>query len=1054
MKKINKLVILASSLSVFSLASSCNQTASRENDKNKVEKETISTINLIFKNIDNNEVILNKQISKTDLENKNLIEYFNNNNYESANKINFNEKSIVFYLKKINKTELKITFNGKVYKYSVKNDLIEIQNQLQKFKLEHNIDSNFSINMQEENNYIIERKVDQNTYLTLRDIDTNNDLFSIKLVNSDLSNIDIKKFIPNNFDLVSTNLELTLNKDNIINVKSKTFVDITIIYNDVNHLINNVENKDGIIQEKISIFMNENNLTPNNYDVIKISDNKFRITPKEKITILTFIDQNNKVITTIEKTTYGSETFDFKGFIPKKYELVNKDTIINFGEKNRIQLSLISEENNSIDETEDGNAVDEVDENNGEEDNTPSHVEEEFETIVNFAKKSPELVINGTLTSEDFDSIVSRYETNTTDTYRKMIYKDINTFGFTKTLGWLTSFNFNPEISEMINFNLGNDDEEEYIVFSNVDKIEKSGTYKGGTFFNFELDKENRTIDIIGKFTLIQNNNITKQSDLFRFKIAAESIENVDNTGGDSKIDNNENVEQTQTIDQKYNKLLELIKQENFKIFEPTLSEQDYEQFSKRYAGGKTETYRRMYYKDIDVFGFTKTIGQTSSVKFNNQIKDFISKNLANEQNEYIVFSNVDQIENRGTYSGGTFFNFEVNTSEQTVKFVGKFCLVKDNKIVQSSDTIEVILNLNNNLTDDSTNNNSTETTLEKNNDESLDSKSTTEERTNNTFRIGHWNVLNYGIDQANFKSDGIAKIISHANMDIVGLTEINANRESSVNFIVDKLNEINPGAAYKFYVQPIEEASLNSQPTQVEQIAIIYKSSIFEPTSFSNGKIGDSFNPEVENYIDPSIKQHYVRTPYGMKFLNKLTNKNITVVYNHLDSPGAKTKAGEISVSKTKDPKKLVKGDSQGSFELTEAYGLINVMNYFDQIDGESSLLFGGDTNIKLNNIQVFKPMFDNGYLSVYGDSEEKHKTSLGRSNLWSQPYDKIFIKEAQSTNFITEQENPEIQFKYDIYAAINAKIITDFKNNDGDISSKANSISDHTLTWVDWEN
>lgn len=49
---------------------------------------------------------------------------------------------------------------------------------------------------------------------------------------------------------------------------------------------------------------------------------------------------------------------------------------------------------------------------------------------------------------------------------------------------------------------------------------------------------------------------------------------------------------------------------------------------------------------------------------------------------------------------------------------------------------------------------------------------------------------------------------------------------------------------------------------------------------------------------------------------------------------------------------------------------------------------------------------------------------------------------------------KNPELEFKYDIYAAINAKIITEFKNNEDVIIKKARSISDHTLTWVDWEN
>ncbi|QDY88639.1 MnuA family membrane nuclease [Mycoplasma anserisalpingitidis] len=1054
MKKISKLVILTSSLSIFSLAASCNFSANNENEmkneegENKTKEIVDTTINLIFKNVDNDEIILSKKIEKGELNNKNLADYFNDSSFESTNKIVFNENEITLYFKKINKVDLEIIFNNVSYKFNIQNTYDKIQNTLESFKIEHNIDSSFLVYKRSENTYIIEKKVDQNTYLTLRDFETNKDLFSIKLFKNELDFNDISQFIPQNWELASEDFTLELNKENIVKVKKKTYVDLTIIYNDKNYLINKVENKEEIIKEKLHIFMLENKISTKNFEIVKESNNVIKINPITKRTSLVFVDEKNQIIKIIEKVTYGLETFDYKVFTPDNYELKDENIEIIFGQVNEIKVLKINESENNVNKTDETNNTNETvdSEDDKEEVNEISYIEEQFDKVLNFAKNSPNLVIQGKLTKEDFESIVQRYDTNTTETYRKMIYKDTGTFGFTKTIGSINSLSFNSEISEFIEFNLGNNDEDDYITFANVDQLEKNGTYKGGSYFNFEVDKENKTLEIIGKFTLVNAGQITKQSDLFKFVIQTEkSEENVEviNEATDEK--------QNESIDDKFNKILELMKESNFSVFDKNLSEEDYQQLLGRFKKGSTATYRRIYYKDTDVFGFTKTIGNTSSIKFNNQIKDFISKNLLNDQGEYIAFSNIDQIETKGTYQGGTYFNFEVNENEQTISFTGKFCLIKENQVVKTSEVINFTFKLNSKTSDTGI---ETNTNFDEITNESKTSTESPKEKSNAKFRIGHWNVLNYANTEANYKSNGIATVINDANMDIVGLTEIKLNKGDSISFIVDKLNEINPSAAYKFYVQPVSEATENSQPTQSEQIGIIYKSSIFEPTRFTNGKIGDSFNPEVENYSDPTEKRHYVRTPYGMKFTNKTTNKNITVVFNHLDSPGAKTKSGEVNISKTKDAKELIKGEAQGNFELTEAYGLIHVMNYFDSIDDDSSLLFAGDTNIKLNNMQVFKPMFDNGYLSVYGDTDEKHKTSLGVSNYWSQPYDKIFIKEAQSTNFITEQENPELEFKYDIYAAINAKIITEFKNNEDTIIKKARSISDHTLTWVDWEN
>ncbi|MEA4333480.1 Vmc-like lipoprotein signal peptide domain-containing protein [Mycoplasma sp. 1232] len=127
-----------------------------------------------------------------------------------------------------------------------------------------------------------------------------------------------------------------------------------------------------------------------------------------------------------------------------------------------------------------------------------------------------------------------------------------------------------------------------------------------------------------------------------------------------------------------------------------------------------------------------------------------------------------------------------------------------------------------------------------------------------NALRIAHWNVLNYGtsddyetfLSTRDFKYIAISKIIKALGFDIVGLTEINYDRADKVQAILDELNK--DGSNWKMIAQDREEAVYPQDSkwakydSQKEQVVIIYDANIFDPTSFKNNKIGDSFKAEI----------------------------------------------------------------------------------------------------------------------------------------------------------------------------------------------------------------
>ncbi|WGI36685.1 hypothetical protein QEG99_00145 [Mesomycoplasma lagogenitalium] len=207
--------------------------------------------------------------------------------------------------------------------------------------------------------------------------------------------------------------------------------------------------------------------------------------------------------------------------------------------------------------------------------------------------------------------------------------------------------------------------------------------------------------------------------------------------------------------------------------------------------------------------------------------------------------------------------------------------------------------------------------------------------------------------------------------------------------------------------------------------------------------------NTSYNSIFQENQQLNYVRPPYGMKFRVKNEKQNdFTVVFGHFDSPGRKAKAGEVSA----------KGFSgQGNYEIEEALNLINVMNWYDQKDGNNNdLIFMGDTNIKKKNgNKAFKNLLNSGYTSAM-DMEEL--TSLGRTNLWSEPYDKMFIKsDLTSMNgqkfdiySIFSHIEDEIKWKEEVNAQSKANKTKEIEEN-ASLNEWVKKVSDHTFTFLE---
>ncbi|WP_203283147.1 hypothetical protein [Metamycoplasma hominis] len=116
-------------------------------------------------------------------------------------------------------------------------------------------------------------------------------------------------------------------------------------------------------------------------------------------------------------------------------------------------------------------------------------------------------------------------------------------------------------------------------------------------------------------------------------------------------------------------------------------------------------------------------------------------------------------------------------------------------------------------------------------------SKNQTLSKEQNTIRIAHWNILNFGGPNQDAKTKAIATTIYKSGFDIIGLTEINDGRGNYVQNIVNLLNEYAGKERYKFVLQNKKDTNIRPEylqsnkfgKAQQEQVAVIYDSQNFE---------------------------------------------------------------------------------------------------------------------------------------------------------------------------------------------------------------------------------
>lgn len=115
--------------------------------------------------------------------------------------------------------------------------------------------------------------------------------------------------------------------------------------------------------------------------------------------------------------------------------------------------------------------------------------------------------------------------------------------------------------------------------------------------------------------------------------------------------------------------------------------------------------------------------------------------------------------------------------------------------------------------------------------------KNQTLSKEQNTIRIAHWNILNFGGPNQDAKTMAIAATIYKSGFDIIGLTEINDGRGNYVQNIVNLLNKYAGKERYKFVLQNKKDTNIRPEylqsnkfgKAQQEQVAVIYDSQNFE---------------------------------------------------------------------------------------------------------------------------------------------------------------------------------------------------------------------------------
>ena len=287
-----------------------------------------------------------------------------------------------------------------------------------------------------------------------------------------------------------------------------------------------------------------------------------------------------------------------------------------------------------------------------------------------------------------------------------------------------------------------------------------------------------------------------------------------------------------------------------------------------------------------------------------------------------------------------------------------------------------------------------------------------------NNPKIGYWNLKDYKIkgfsnEVFDKKTSMLAKILIETNASIMGLSQIKGQR--AVEKLVNKLNELDSTSSWKFIrsgyaAYDSQKVLVSSSPDDAEFYGFIYKGNEFTIKPFEinkNDEITQYYgkiyeNPKLINEFSDNKRTAFIRPPFGVQFVNK-DGKDFTAVIGHHDSfgveSGPKTKGGNIEEA---IPANSGTFPNQGTQEVWESLHLIDVMKYFDIIDGENGdLVYMGNTNIKYDMTQIngqgrpsiFKPLIDEGFKPLVNPLDSNHKTSLGEVD-YENSFDRIFVK------------------------------------------------------------
>ncbi|QJG67259.1 MnuA family membrane nuclease [Mycoplasma phocoenae] len=358
-------------------------------------------------------------------------------------------------------------------------------------------------------------------------------------------------------------------------------------------------------------------------------------------------------------------------------------------------------------------------------------------------------------------------------------------------------------------------------------------------------------------------------------------------------------------------------------------------------------------------------------------------------------------------------------------------------------------------------------------------------------YRVGHWNILNFGgksSNKNNVKVQAIAEAIYKTKQDVIGLTEINYGDGDKVQRILDVLNSINNNNSYNLIVQSTDDSNEWSNKGTREQIAIIYNKNKVNLLPFNNSKKGLSYG-DTQKFKNEKNEEVSMKRPlYGSLFETIDTKNCFVAFFGHLDSPDVKAKKSDKHPKEQKSQYK-----DQGTQEIAEAKQIAKAFKFYEQNSPENtSIIFGGDTNIKTHNNNLFNlPEFkDNNIKNYYGNMNiykkqaaksweqyEYYETSLGTKKGYANAYDKLLFLEKPNIDIIDEEEKinsiisdnekkySSVSFKADIANGFNNGLWDREKykklwqqnssqntNYPGDFKLIRTKISDHAPIWVDF--